>query len=181
MIWHDIWDEFKKHQNNLSSLEFNLTRKHIKIIYIYIQKIIDIFCDITIFYMYIFMLILEAACRDLSGYGIPSYLLMVKIYWSCIQNIGNWCALHLIFQTHIVSLFSWLGRCQSNLMRLGLSALNSQRYMYNMVLSPSCERCGAFNESHTIYICVSSLCCPSSIIDSRPKYFLLRYYKKKLK
>ena len=27
-------------------------------------------------------------------------------------------------------------------MRSGLSALNSQRYKYNMVPSPSCEKCG---------------------------------------
>ena len=40
-------------------------------------------------------------------------------------------------------------------MRLGLSALNSQRYKYNMVPSPSCERCGAPQEDpyHIFFVC----------------------------
>ena len=40
-------------------------------------------------------------------------------------------------------------------MRLGLSALNSQRYKYNMVPSPSCERCGAPQEDpyHMFFVC----------------------------
>ena len=42
-------------------------------------------------------------------------------------------------------------------MRLGLSALNSQRYKYNMVPSPSCERCGAPKEDpyHIFFVCPS--------------------------
>ena len=40
-------------------------------------------------------------------------------------------------------------------MRLGLSALNSQRYKYNMVPSPSCKRCGAPQEDpyHIFFVC----------------------------
>ena len=40
-------------------------------------------------------------------------------------------------------------------MRLGLSALNSQRYKYNMVPSPSCERCGTSKEDpyHIFFVC----------------------------
>ena len=40
-------------------------------------------------------------------------------------------------------------------MRLGLSALKSQRYKCNMVPSPSCERCGAPKEDpyHIFFVC----------------------------
>ena len=40
-------------------------------------------------------------------------------------------------------------------MRLGLSALNSQRYKYNMVPSPPCERCGVSKEDpyHIFFVC----------------------------
>ena len=40
-------------------------------------------------------------------------------------------------------------------MRLALSALNSQRYMYNIIPSPACEKCGAPNEDsyHLFFVC----------------------------
>ena len=40
-------------------------------------------------------------------------------------------------------------------MRLGLSALNSQRYRYNLIPSPACESCGAPNEDtyHLFFVC----------------------------
>ena len=40
-------------------------------------------------------------------------------------------------------------------MRLGLGALNSQRYLYNMIPSPACEKCAAPNEDsyHLLFVC----------------------------
>ena len=51
----------------------------------------------------------------------------------------------------------FLGKAAGNhtRMRLGLSALNSQRYKYNMIPSPSCERCGTSKEDpyHIFFVC----------------------------
>ena len=64
--------------------------------------------------------------------------------------------MQLTFQPYI--LYSrFLGKAAVNhtRMRLGLSALNSQRYKYNMVPSPSCERCGTPKEDpyHIFFVC----------------------------
>ena len=73
----------------------------------------------------------------------------------CANVEKVFCVCNSHFNPILYSRFLGKAAVNHTRMRLGLSALNSQRYKYNIVPSPSCERCGASKEDpyHIFFVC----------------------------
>ena len=81
----------------------------------------------------------------------------------------NKCTSH--FNPILYSRF--LGKVAVNHTRSGFSALNSQRYKYNMVPSPSCEKCGASKEdSYHIFVVYPAYAVPRQALTQDLNHIL---------